>query len=318
MSNAEHTEEVHPVDVIMCTRNREGSITSAVRSVLANRYSDFRLTVIDQSTTHATGEALASIVEADQRLRYFHVEKAGLSRAYNTGIELTSAQILAFTDDDCIVPTDWIASIVAAFVAEPDGDLLYGQVIPLETGEQSSLTPFLVVPRAERLSKRDGFRVFGMGANFAARRRLFERIGGFDVVLGGGGPLRSSQDFDLAYRAYQAGSVILLRPEVTLRHDGRREQEDWPALLLSYGIGDGAFYTKHVRCRDPLAAWLLVKRLTRSTLSNAWKALRYRHFTGFRYVQGVLAGIRGSFKFGVDRVGRMYIEDGHAPLGPPQ
>ena len=36
----------------------------------------------------------------------------------------------------------------------------------------------------------------------------------FDEVLGGGGPLRSSQDYDLAYRAYQAGGVILLRPEV--------------------------------------------------------------------------------------------------------
>ena len=71
-----------------------------------------------------------------------------------------------------------------------------------------------------------------MGANFAARRRLFDAIGGFDEILGGGGPLRSSQDYDLAYRTYRAGRVILLRPEVTLRHDGRREAEDWPALLL--------------------------------------------------------------------------------------
>ena len=103
--------------------------------------------------------------------------------------------------------------------------------------------------------------MFGMGANFAARRRLFTRVGEFDVILGGGGPLKSSQDYDLAYRTYRAGSVILLRPEVTLRHDGRREAEDWPALLTAYGIGDGAFYSKHVRCRDPYALWLLTRRL---------------------------------------------------------
>ena len=98
-----------------------------------------------------------------------------------------------------------------------------------------------------------------MGANFAARRRLFTSIGGFDEVLGGGGPLRSSQDYDLAYRTYKSGSSILLRPEVTLRHDGRREIEDWPTLLLNYGTGDGGFYTKHVRCLDPYAAWLFAE-----------------------------------------------------------
>ena len=103
---------------------------------------------------------------------------------------------------------------------------------------------------------------------------LFTSIGGFDQVLGGGGPLRSSQDYDLAYRTYKSGSVILLRPEVTLRHDGRREAEDWPALLLNYGTGDGAFYMKHVRCRDPFAAWLLAKVLARSAAKSASPAAR--------------------------------------------
>ena len=35
--------------------------------------------------------------------------------------------------------------------------------------------------------------------------------------------------------------------------------EDWPALLTAYGFGDGAFYSKHVRCRDPYAVWLAAK-----------------------------------------------------------
>jgi glycosyltransferase involved in cell wall biosynthesis len=296
------------VDVVICTRNREGSIEGAVRSVLANTYPNFRLTVIDQSTSEATGTVLAPLVADDERLRYLHVDEAGLSRAYNTGIRMTSSDVLAFTDDDCLVPTDWVASIAAAFAAEPDGDLLYGQVVALESGEQAGLTPSLVIEHAEKLSRKDGFRVFGMGANFAARRRLFDRIGGFDEVLGGGGPLRSSQDYDLAYRAYKGDAVILLRPEVSLRHDGRREQEDWPTLLLNYGTGDGAFYTKHVRCRDPLAAWLLTRRITETTFKNCVKFVLRRDTPGFNYLKGLFVGIRGSFGFGVDRKKRMYID----------
>lgn len=297
-----------PVDVVICTRNREGSIATAVSSVLANTYPAFNLTVIDQSTSDATELALASIREKDDRLHYFHTDEAGLSRAYNTGIRQTSASVLAFTDDDCVVPTDWVASIAAAFATEQDGDLLYGNVVALQTGGESDLTPSLAIRKAERLSHKDGFRVFGMGANFAARRRLFTRIGFFDEVLGGGGPLKSSQDFDLAYRAYKGDSIILLRPEVTLRHDGRREAEAWPTLLLNYGTGDGAFYMKHIRCRDVQALWLLTRKLVRVGAKSLVKTVvTRRKEPDLAYLRGIVAGMRGSFGFKVDRSARLYV-----------
>ena len=178
MAETRSQGDVHEVDVVICTRNRDACIGSAVRSVLANDHPSFRLTVIDQSTSDATGQVLAPIASTDDRLTYVHVDEAGLSRAYNTGIRSTSAEVLAFTDDDCLVPTNWISSIAAAFRAEPAGDLLYGQVVPLDADEW--LTPLLRIEKAEVLSRSTGYRVFGMGANFAARRRLFTSIGGFD------------------------------------------------------------------------------------------------------------------------------------------
>jgi glycosyltransferase involved in cell wall biosynthesis len=223
------------MSVVICTRNRPDKIGTAVTSVLANDHPAFDLTVIDQSTTDATEAVLVPFTQDDPRLHYFHVDEAGLSRAYNNGIRRTTGEIIAFTDDDCIVPTNWLTTIEEAFDADNEGDLLYGQVVAASTeGDDARLTPVLEIKTAERLSRKDRFRIIGMGANFAARRRLFETIGGFDEVLGGGGPLRSSQDFDLAYRTFHAGSVILLRPEVTLRHDGRRDLEDWPTLLRNY------------------------------------------------------------------------------------
>ena len=292
---------------MLCTRNRADKIGQAVASILANDHPAFQLTVIDQSTTDETREVLEPMAAADGRVHYVHSSEPGLSRAYNTGIARSAGDVIAFTDDDCIVPSDWLRSIVSAFERDQEGDLLYGQVVPAyPDGDGTALTPTLLIPEPDRLSRRDGFRVFGMGANFAARRRLFDAIGGFDEILGGGGPLRSSQDYDLAYRTYRAGRVILLRPEVTLRHDGRREADDWPALLLNYGIGDGAFYTKHVRCRDPYALLLLARRLGRTGLSHLVKRAQRRHGASGSYVRGMLVGIRESFKFGVDRNTRLY------------
>ena len=296
------------VAVVICTRNRPDKIGQAVASVLACEHPDFDVTIVDQSTSDATAAVITPMAEQDGRLRYFHVDEAGLSRAYNTGVRLTTGDVIAFTDDDCIVPPDWLTRITAAFAADPEGDLLYGQVVALAGDAEPGLTPYLEINKPERLSRKSGFKVFGMGANFAARRRLFESIGGFDEVLGGGGPLRSSQDFDLAYRAYRAGRIILLRPEVRLQHDGRRESEDWPTLLRNYGVGDGAFYSKHVRCRDGYALWLLSQKLVIGGSRRLAKRALGRASGRDEYTRGIVQGVRDGMKFDVRRDERLYGE----------
>jgi GT2 family glycosyltransferase len=298
------------VSAVMCTRNRGDKIATAVRSVLACDYPSFDVTIIDQSTDDLSREAIEGLGVDESKLRYVHSSEPGLSRAYNNGIRRTAGEILVFTDDDCIAEPDWISNIVTAFESEPDGDLLYGQVIAYGQAESDTrLTPALQIEAPERLGKGEGFKVWGMGANFAARRRLFGRAGYFDEMLGGGGPLWSSQDYDLEYRAYKAGSVILLRPEVQIRHDGRREAEDWPKLLVAYGSGDGAFYMKHIRCLDARALWLATKQFGGGAAKYALKRFVLRRDdTTIDYLKGFVRGARASFKFGVDRQARLYVD----------
>jgi GT2 family glycosyltransferase len=146
-----------------------------------------------------------------------------------------------------------------------------------------------------------------MGANFAARRRLFDLVGGFDEILGGGGPLRSSQDYDFAYRTWTGGSTILLSPDVRMYHDGRREEDEWPALNNSYGIGDGAFFAKHVRCRDPYATWMFAQHLLSRYSRHFAKLLLGRGSKKWPYLRGMLTGVRESMRFDVDRSARLYV-----------
>lgn len=297
------------VSAVICTRNRGDKIASAVQSVLRCEHPSFDLTIIDQSTDDLTRDAVEKMALEEPRLKYVFSSEPGLSKAYNNGVARTTGDIIVFTDDDCIVDPDWITTIVDAFESEPDGDLLYGRVIAAgSTADDTRLTPALDIPVAERLAKGEGFKVFGMGANFAARRRLFVKAGGFDEMLGGGGPLWSSQDYDLEYRAYQSGCVVLLRPDVYVRHDGRREREDWPQLLLAYGSGDGAFYMKHVRCRDWYATWLFTRQFGRTAVKLVVKTLLLRNDFNRYYLRGMVRGARASFKYDVDRRTRLYVD----------
>ncbi|MGE3273041.1 MAG: glycosyltransferase family 2 protein [Chloroflexota bacterium] len=297
------------MSAIMCTRNRPDSVGAAVASVLANDYPDFTLTIVDQSTDDRTGEIVRSMEARPGQVRYIHSSVPGLSRAYNLAIRETDGEILAFTDDDCIAPTDWITTIVAAFESEPDADLLYGQVLePEALRGHDGIVPQLHISRPERLDRRDGFRIYGMGANFGARRRLFDKIHGFDEILGGGGPLRSSQDFDLQYRAYLAGVTTLLRPEVKVDHYGIRSKAQWPAQVEAYAFGDGAFYCKHVRCGDFRAISLLIGWIGRPIAREILSRLQLRKRpSSLDYLKSFLDGMRGSLAFPVDREQRLYL-----------
>jgi glycosyltransferase involved in cell wall biosynthesis len=297
------------VSAIICTRNRHDSVGQAVASVLANEYPNFNLTIVDQSDNTRTEEIVLGLPARPGQLRYIHSSVPGLSRAYNLAIRETHGEILAFTDDDCVAPSDWISTIIEAFDSEADADLLYGQVLePEALRGHDGVVPQLHIVRPERLGRREGFRIYGMGANFAARRLLFDRIGGFDEILGGGGPLRSAQDFDLQYRAYLAGVTTLLRPEVKVDHYGIRSSARWPGQTKAYGFGDGAFYCKHVRCGDVRAIRLLVGWIGRPVAREILSRIGVRRRpSSVDYLTSFLDGMRASLAFPIDRRERLYL-----------
>jgi GT2 family glycosyltransferase len=303
------------ISVVICTRDRHETVGQALESVAKCDHPEFDILVMDQSTNQLTREIverLAAQFQGKCVIEYHHLEKAGLSRAYNAGIRAARGEIVAGTDDDVIVPLDWLTHIAKAFHADPQAGLLYGQVMVPESLKGAVASgvevPSLTFATARRLIKGTPFEVFGMGANMAMRRSLFERIGGFDEALGGGGPLRSSQDFDFAYRTYLTGMAILLQPEVTVDHYGTRTSDQWPQTLRAYGIGDGAFYAKHIRCGDPRALWMFAKLLARQGGKRVRARLRDGRWTDDPYAWHLLVGVREAAKFGVDRARRLYLE----------
>jgi glycosyltransferase involved in cell wall biosynthesis len=296
------------VSAVICTRNRPDLIGTAATSVLANTYTDFELLVVDQSDDDRTGAVVRGLMADHPNLRYVHSSRPGLSRAYNIAVRETGGELLAFTDDDCVAPPDWIATIVGLFGADPDVEMLQGQVVrPAALTESAGVIPTLPIDRPQRLNRRDGFQIWVMGANLAARRRLFDRIGGFDELLGGGGPLKSSQDQDFQYRAYLAGATVRLSPEVRVDHYGVRDPEQWRATLHAYGFGDAAFYMKHIRCGDLLALGLVVRWVARLSVRELLNPIRHKQSYA-RYLWAYLDGIRGSLRYPVDRRRRLYLQ----------
>ncbi len=305
------------VSVVICTRDRPQSLRAALDSVLAQVHPSFEVVVVDQSASHKTAELVLGARARHPSVVYLPTPSRGLSRARNAGVAVSLGSIVAFTDDDCTPPADWLSRVVDGFASHPSADLLYGQVTvpPRLAGREGvdGVTPMLLFDRRQLLSPPRGFRVFGMGANCAFRRSAFDRVGGFDPALGAGGRLQGGEDFDFSFRVFRSGGAILLDPAVAVEHHGFRSRAEWPQTVRAYGVGVGSFYFKHVRAGDALAGWLLTKMLIRETAGVLRKLLRRRPVGGqWSYVLHVLKGIRLSLELPVERRRRLYVLEGEA------
>ena len=286
------------LSAVICTRNRADLIGQAVASVLANDHPSFELVVVDQSDGDEAGEVVRDRFGDDPRLRYIDTGTVGLSVARNIGVRAGRGETVAFTDDDCIVATDWLTRTEEAFAANPDVDLMYGYVDGAEENEDGKV-PRLPFERRSWMRPDRRFWIFGMGANFAVRRSLFDRIGPFDEMLGAGGPLPAGEDFDLMYRAYLAGATRLHEPSSRVTHYGLRRPDEWPRTLYSYGAGDAGFYVKHARCGDGPSLRLALRKVAgvcRGALGS-----RRAYFRGFMH------GARQSLRYPIDREHRIYL-----------
>jgi glycosyltransferase involved in cell wall biosynthesis len=102
------------ISAVICTRNRGADARAAVESVLTNNHPAFRLIVVDQSTNDETERSLADLVAAG-RIDYVRTTTVGLSRARNIGLRHARTRVVAFTDDDCETPDDWLQAIQTIF-----------------------------------------------------------------------------------------------------------------------------------------------------------------------------------------------------------
>lgn len=234
------------ISVVVATRDRRAELRACVASILASRHESFEVVVVDQS------EAADPPAE-DVRVRYVASESRGKSAALNEGIGLAGAEVLAFTDDDCIVTRDWLARAEELFAQHGEISLAFGNLVAAEHDPTQSFVPIADMRDFEVVhGTRAALLRGGAGANMAARRELFDRIGGFDERIGPGSEFRACEEYDLYYRALAAGESVARDPSLVVIHHGARPYAGGVGdrLIRSYCFGEGAVFGKHLRSRD--------------------------------------------------------------------
>ena len=299
------------VTVIVCTRNPGVRIRQTVSSILASTEPRFVLLVVDQSDDDQVPRALGELL-ADQRVRHLTCAARGLSAARNVGAEAATTDWLAFTDDDCVVTTAWLAEIVAPLAGDERIAVVFGTVRPAPYDPALGFLPNY--SRREPLLARsifDKHEVEGIGASMAVRRSAWVALNGFDPMLGAGGPMHSAEETDFVMRALLSGYFASETPGAAVIHSGFRTWPEAPRVLGQYLHGIGASLAKLARLGHwqvaVVAARLAVRwMVARPVVDMGAEAHRRARLLGF------LAGVRAGLSAPLDRQRGLF----HPPAPP--
>jgi GT2 family glycosyltransferase len=235
--------------IVISSRNRPQFLVDVVGSVLSGDEVPTELVVVDQSDVKNVD---LEQWPADPRstLRYLWQPARGLSLGRNTGIEAATGEVVAFLDDDMVVPADWFGNIVAALIGAGRRTVVTGRVVAGEAESPGCFAPSLILDDKPAVySGRPGWDVLSP-MNMALFRSAFEEVGLFDARLGAGTRFPSSEDNDFGFRLLEAGFDILYRPDVVVAHRAWRKPGALLPLRWDYGRGQGAYYAKYASWRD--------------------------------------------------------------------
>jgi glucosyl-dolichyl phosphate glucuronosyltransferase len=216
--------------VLICTYNRAPLLAETLDSLRLQRATrPWDVIVVDNNSTDDTRAVVAERTAGyPVPLSYVFEPRQGKSSALNTGLACTSSDIVAFTDDDVRVGPGWLEAACSTLARDSAVEYVGGPVQPLWGGTPppwfdrvrhdlwGTLALLDYGPDTFIFEER---RKVPLGVNMAVRRRLFDRIGGFNAAFGRTGyALLGQEQAEFLTRSRASGAIGRYVPSMQLEH----------------------------------------------------------------------------------------------------
>lgn len=192
------------VDVIIPAYNAARYLPTAIDSVIAQTFDDWRILLVDDGSTDNTADVVAPFVDRlGSKIKYIKQDNRGLPAARNTAIRASTAEFLALLDADDVWLPCRLSESLKALAERPQAGIAYGLVTHIDQegrlggtfegnrrNAEGHIAPYIYMRKVELPCPTVTF-----------RRRCVDEVGMFDETM------RATEDRDLWLR-------IALRYEV--------------------------------------------------------------------------------------------------------
>jgi len=206
------------VSVVVPIRNAARTLPYCLKALEGLDPQPLEFVLVDNGSTDETPELLRAFAQrhASREVKIVREPRAGISWARNAGIRAARGEILAWSDSDCAPQPSWLRHLV-----EPFADVKVGGVagrvlaappsslVEFFCGLYTFLTPDSPTHDYQWTPRKGGY----AGANFAVRRVLANRLGGYDNAVANWG-----EDYDFCARLYAHGFSIAYIPTAEVLH----------------------------------------------------------------------------------------------------
>ena len=199
-------EQAPRFSVIVPSIGREAGLSLLLDSLDAQSLPRDQFEILVAMTSGAMSEAIGARLESSGATAVVLAEARGPGSARNQAARRARGEILAFTEDDCVVDRDWLAHAARRFDEEPGLDALDGWT------EKPGHRPVRRRPTSDPLY---------LPTNLFVKRAVFARAGGYGECFfeaHGGIYFREDSDFGFALeesgaRVARDKTVIVLHPD---------------------------------------------------------------------------------------------------------
>lgn len=226
---------------IVTPAHNEAAALPACLKALAEQQTNhqYKVIVVDNKSTDKTAE-IAKSWQARLNLRVISEPKKGRGSARRRGFAQAKTDIILSTDADSIAPKNWIEDTVNALANHSNAAAVSGSSYIQDGTKLTNWTMKVGMPLSLRLYRLFVGHYMLTGANFALRRDIYLKAGGFDKQRD------MLDDVDLSFRVARLGKILYLKnPKILTKGDifGRGYlQGFWhyakhlPSLLKKYGL----------------------------------------------------------------------------------
>lgn len=264
------------ISVVIPTARRKRQAVDSVRAALRAGYPRLEILVVDNLPPGPAGDAWLREQVETLGARYLVEPRTGVSVARNTGARASSGELIAFIDENISVEPGWFDAVAEEFVSDPGVGCVTALVLPasLETDAEvlfERLKGYSHTVQRQRLTRETvredplyplSMARYGPGSCTTWRRTTFERLGGFEELLGPGTTTMAGEDLDLFVRLARADGTVVYTPHAVARHTHRADWLELREQMRGYGVGLSAMLLLSV-VRRPVLVFSILRRVPR-------------------------------------------------------
>lgn len=257
------------ISIIVCTKDRPHKLEKCLDSIIESAlffYKNknyFEIIIFDQSKH----KKIFGNVGIDQiNLKHIHSDTVGISIARNSAIMIAKNDIIAFTDDDCIVSKKWIEQIHKKFSENPEIKIIFGMTKAYQLSDYELVTYNIIKHKYGfdwQGYTKDGKRCFaiilkqneqiftktclpyanfGSSNNMACCCEIFKEYGLFSELFGAGSRGISAEDTEFQYRLLLSNVPIHYSPDIKIMHNNWLDYKSAQSQLDRYTCGTSAVF----------------------------------------------------------------------------